>query len=144
MVYGETGIMPLKVDIQARIIAYWTKLLEFNTGRLSSMTYKVIYILFEQGKCKSKWIENVKSLVSINGYANIWQSQCCFNKEWFRLSFKQKVKDQFLQHLNSLINSSSGAITHRIFKDKFGINNYFYNLNNTQCRLLTAFRTRNH
>ena len=31
--YMVYGVMPLQVDIQARIIAYWTKLLEFNTGR---------------------------------------------------------------------------------------------------------------
>ena len=73
----------------------------------------------------------------------LWQSQCCFNKEWFRLSLKQKVKDQFLQHWNSFKNSSSGPKTYRIFKDQFGINTCFYILNNIQCRLLTAFRTRN-
>ena len=80
MVYGETGVTPLKVEIQARIVAYWTNLLEFNTGRLSSMIYNIRYILFEEGKCKSKWLENVKHIVSINGYANVWQTQCCLKK----------------------------------------------------------------
>ena len=144
MVYGETGVTPLKVDIQARIVAYWTNLLEFNTGRLSSMIYNIIYILFEEEKCKSKWLENVKDIVSINGYANVWQSQCCLNKKWFQSSFKQKVKDQYLQHWNSLLDSSSGAVTYRLCKNEFGINKFFYILNNTQCRILAAFRTRNH
>lgn len=144
MVYGETGVMPLKIDIQARITSYWTNLLEFNTGSLSSMIYNIIYILFEQGKCKSKWLENVKHIVSINGFANVWQSQCCLNKKWFQLSFKQKLKDQYLQQWNSLLNSSSGAVTYRLCKNEFGINKYFYSLNNTECRILTAFRTRNH
>ena len=139
MVYGETGFTPLKVDIQARIVAYWTNLLEFNTGRLSSMIYNIIYILFEEGKCKSKWLENVKDIVSINGYANVWQSQCCLNKKWFQSSFKQKVKDQYLQHWNSLLDSSSGAVTYRLCKNEFGINKFFYILNNTQCRNTSSF-----
>ena len=67
-----------------------------------------------------------------------------FKQKWFQSSFKQKVKDQYLQHWNSLLNSSSGAITYRLCKNEFGMNKYFYILNNTQCRILTAFRTRNH
>ena len=144
MVYGETGVMPLKVEIQSKIVSYWSNLLEFNTGRLSSMIYNILYILFEQGKCKSKWLENVKNIVSSNGYANVWESQSCLNKNWFRASFKQKLKDQFLQRWESLLNSSSGAVLYRMYKNEFGINKYFYILNNNQCRTLTAFRTRNH
>ena len=144
MVYGESGAYPLKVDIQARIVSFWTNLLDFNSGKLSSMIYKVIHILSEQGKCKSNWLENVKNVVTNNGYANVWLSQSCLNKQWFRLSFKQKVKDQFLQQWNSLINSSSSGITYKIFKNQFEINNYFSILNNTQSRILTAFRTWNH
>ena len=79
-----------------------------------------------------------------NGYANIWLSQTCNNKNWFRLSFKQKLKDQYLQQWNSLVNASSSGINYRIFKNCFGINPYFHFLNNTQIRILTAFRTRNH
>ena len=108
------------------------------------MIYNIIYIVFEESKCKSKWLENVKHIVSSNGYANVWQSQCCLNKKWFQSSFKQKVKDQYLQHWNSLLNSSSGAITYRLCKNEFGMNTYFYILNNTLCRILPAFRTRNH
>ena len=85
-----------------------------------------------------------KNLVTHNGYANVWLSQSCPNKDWFRISFKQKVKDQYLQHWFSLINSSSSGITYRIFKNQYGINKYFSILNNSQCRILTAFRTRNH
>ena len=73
MVYGESGSYPLKIDIQTRIVFFWTNLLlDFNSGKLSSMTYNIIYTLCEQGKCKSKWLENVKNLVRSNGFANVW------------------------------------------------------------------------
>ncbi|MCG8093283.1 MAG: reverse transcriptase family protein, partial [Candidatus Thiodiazotropha endolucinida] len=106
MVYGETGLYPLKIDAQARTVSFWSNLLELNSQKLSSIIYTVLHTLYEQGKCKSSWLENVKNLVSSNGYANIWQTQSCMNKLWFCKSFKQKVKDQYLQQWNSLINTS--------------------------------------
>ena len=45
MVYGESGLYPLKIDIQTRIVSFWTNLLDFNSGKLSSMTYNIIYTL---------------------------------------------------------------------------------------------------
>lgn len=144
MIYGELGIYPLKVIIQSRIISFWTKLLDFNSNKLSSMVYQVQYRLYKQGKCKSKWFDNVKNLIMSNGYSNVWISQYEFNRNWFRLAFKQKLTDQFLQNWNALLNNSSSGINYRIFKNNFGLNNYFLSLNNKQCRIFTAFRTRNH
>ena len=39
IVYGETGVMPLKLDIQSRIVAYWYKLVHPETNNLSSKLY---------------------------------------------------------------------------------------------------------
>ena len=69
MVYGECGVYPLKIDIQARLLSFWSNLIEFNFSRLSSMVYSVLHILFEQRMCKSKWLENIKILVMSNGCA---------------------------------------------------------------------------
>ena len=55
------------------------------------------------------------------------------------LSFQAKIKDQFLQKWDS-----TSGVKYRIIKNEFGTNNYFKNLLNKDCRILTAFRTRNH
>ena len=141
MVYGECGACPLKIDLQARLISFWSNLIEFNSSRLSSMVYSVLHILFEQRKCKSIWLQNIENLVMSYGHANIWLWQTCNNKNWFRLSFKQKLKDQYLQQWNLLVDSSSSGINYRIFKNNFDINPYFHFLNNAQIRILTAFQT---
>ena len=52
--------------------------------------------------------------------------------------------DQYTQNWNSLVDISSSGIYYRIFKDNFQINRYFSFLSNRQCKILTAFRTRNH
>lgn len=115
-----------------------------NENKLSSQIYEVIRSLHEQGKCKSNWIENVKRLLQTNGYGNVWPLQNEINTKWLVLSFKQKLKDQYLQNWNALVEKASSGVNYRIFKDSFEMNTYFTYLTNRQCKILTAFRTRNH
>ena len=144
MVYGELGARPLSIDIQSRMISFWTKLWGHGKNEIASSLYKLILNLNEQGKIKSKWLIHVKHLVSSNGFGNIWDNHTEINPKWFVKSFKQKLIDQYFQNWNSLVDKSSTGINYRIFKDNFQINNYFSFLSNRQCKLLTAFRTRNH
>ena len=144
MVYGETGIFPLKIEIEARIISYWTKIIDFNTNRLSNMIYHILQTLFDQNRCKCKWLKNVKMLILKNGYGNIWANPNTFPRKWFIASFKERLRDQYLQSWDSIVSLSSCGTNYKIFKNKFEINKYFLQLNNKQCRILTAFRTRNH
>ena len=72
MVYGETGTFPLEIDIESRTISYWTNLIDFNTNRLSNMIYHILNTIYEMKSCKSKWLENIKSLLTKNGFGNIW------------------------------------------------------------------------
>ena len=144
MVYGEVGVRPLYIDIQARIIAFWSKLKNGMTNhKVSSIVYECIRSLYEQGKCKSAWIANVKHIIESNGYGNIWYAPENINDKWLILSIKQKINDQYLQHWNSLVQVSSSALNYRIFKEHFDMNNYFKFFSNRQCKILTAFRTRN-
>lgn len=66
------------------------------------------------------------------------------NLKWFKNSFKQKLRDQYIQNWNSLVEKSSSGLNYRIFKNTFEMNYYFSFLPNKYCQLLTAFRTRNH
>ena len=144
MVYGETGIFPLKIEIEARTISYWTRIIDFNTNRLSNMIYHILQTLFDQNRCKCKWLKNVKMLILKNGYGNIWANPNTFPRKWFIASFKERLRDQYLQSWDSIVSLSSCGTNYKIFKNKFEINKYFLQLNNKQCRILTAFRTRNH
>ena len=126
MVYGELGARPLSIDIQSRMISFWTKLWGHGKNEIASSLYKLILNLNEQGKIKSKWLIHVKHLVSSNGFGNIWDNHTEINPKWFVKSFKQKLIDQYFQNWNSLVDKSSTGINYRIFKDNFQINNYFF------------------
>ena len=47
MVLGETGVLPVKVDIQGRIISFWSKLICPVTNNLSSNLYLIAKSYFE-------------------------------------------------------------------------------------------------
>ena len=48
------------------------------------------------------------------------------------------------RQLQSVLSKLSSGVNYRIFKREFGRNEYFTYLSNSDCRLITAFRTRNH
>lgn len=74
MVYGETGVFPLSIEINCRVVNFWTKLHFDPKNDIASGLYRIIRTLNEQGRLNSKWLLNVRDLVNQNGYGNIWNS----------------------------------------------------------------------
>ena len=95
MIYGETGVTPLVIDIKSRIISFWTKVSDIrnNQSKLSTRFYLILRSLYEDNKCNSLWMKNVKALINENGFGNIWLNQYDINRNWFQQAFRQKVKD---------------------------------------------------
>ena len=147
MVYGETGATPLSIDINCRLISFWTKLTDseniHTATKLSKNMYMKLLGRHYDNNSNSLWIQNVKQLINSHGFGNIWENQFDFNRKWFILEFKQKLKDEFMQNWQESVNLASSGNTYKIFKETFGQNEYFANLTNNQTRTLTRFRTRN-
>ena len=124
MIYGELGLTPITVDIQARIVSYWSKLLKNDRFKLTSAMCIEIFLMHRNGIYKSKYIDNIKSLIEKNGFSGIWVSQNVINSKWFSRCFKQKLVDQYIQSWSNLVDSSSSGTNYRIFKDSFEISKY--------------------
>ena len=77
--------------------------------------------MHRNGLYKSKYIDNIKSLIEKNGFSGIWLSQNVINSKWFSRCFKQKLMDQYIQSWSNLVDSSSSGTNYRIFKDSFEI-----------------------
>jgi len=78
MIYGELGIFPIVLDMKYRTISYWIKLIENASSdnvKLSTKTYLMLYNLFNVNFVKSKWIENVKSILVEGGLQGVWYNQ---------------------------------------------------------------------
>ena len=66
MIYGEWGILPLRIDIQCRMISFWAKInedVEVIERKLSPMIYKFVYNLQNTNNFKSQWIDSHKNLI---------------------------------------------------------------------------------
>lgn len=151
MVYGESGCMPLSVDIQEKTIYFWAqlhyKVETETTEKLSKVIYRSINKMStdldsETLKKKCPWLYNIRSVLINCGHINIWENQTTVNTKWLKLSVRQKLQDLFLTEWYSLTENASTC--YRIFKKSFGFENY---LKSTPCSLstyFTKFRTRNH
>ena len=106
MVYGEAGVFPLSIEINSRVINYWTKLHFDPKNGIAAGLYRAIRSLNEQRRLKCKWLINVKDLINKNGYGNIWNSSDEINK-CFTKSFKLKLHDQLIKSWSALIDKSS-------------------------------------
>ena len=102
MIYGELGILPLRIDIQCRIISFWAKInedVEENERKLSPLIYKLVYNLQNTNNFKSKWIgDSLKNLICSLGFGGIWYSQRFTNKTWFvKVSKVAKIRNRYNQ-----------------------------------------------
>ena len=147
MIYGELGILPLRIDIQCRMISFWARInedVEENERKLSPMIYKLVYNLQNTINFKSQWIDSLKNLICSLGFGGIWYSQSFTNKTWFVKACNQKLKDIFTQEWFALIEASSSSNIYKIIKTKFEQSSYISQLTPYHTKTLLSFRTRNH
>ena len=106
MLYGELGLTPITVDIPARMVSFWSKLLDNENVKLTSSLYTEIYRMHRNGIYKSKYIKHIKTLLENNGFSGIWLSQDVKNSKWFSKCSKQKLNDQYIQSWSNLVDSA--------------------------------------
>ena len=77
IVYGETGTLPLKIDVQSRIVTYWSKLVQPKTENLSSKLYRIAKTCFDNRSSPSffKWFENIRNIFINCGCSGFWDNQ---------------------------------------------------------------------
>jgi hypothetical protein len=72
----------MSVYIQTRIVNFWSKLVNCENSKLSSIIYKYVYLQHTQNGLKMPWIKAVKNILDSCGFSNIWlhvlnlQSNC--------------------------------------------------------------------
>ena len=144
MIYGELGITPLYVDIQTRIVSFWSKLVDTDSDKLSSSVYQIMLAMHNSQKIISPWIKFVKQLLCSLGFSVIWYTQSFMNSKWLVKAVNQKLKDIFIQTWISKLDIESESNIYRLFKSNFEISKYVSILPTHLCKVFMAFRTRNH
>ena len=146
IVYGETGVLPFKIDIQCRVISFWSKLVSLVSNNLSYIKLYAISLSHYHNHRNGifKWLENVRSILISCGFSGIWDYQLFQNRNWFVKSTRQKLTDLFLNEWKSQVESNSLCYKYRLFKQKLGFEEYLINAPAKFRNYLIKFRTRNH
>ena len=126
MVYGETGVLPLSVDIYTRVISFWGKLCSSDNLKLSSLMYNIILSNYKYGNFRSqqpifKWIDCVRGILTKCGNPNIWDTQQFPSLKWLKLNTKQKLTDLFLNEWYSFVQTAPKYVTYKLLKESFGM-----------------------
>ena len=146
IVYGETGVLPLKIEINYRIISYWTKLVSDDNNKLCSQLYFIAKSHIDNTRNTSKfgWIEKVRLILNSNGFSGIWNTHQFPSRIWLAKAVKQKLIDLFLNQWISDVETNSSSYTYRIFKTDFQFENYLTRVPFNLRKYLIKFRTLNH
>ena len=92
MIYVELGIMPLNIDIQTKIISFWSRLIEtVNPNKFSVAMYTIIFELSNRNRINVKWINNIKEILCSLGFSAVRASQSFLNKTWLVKSINSKL-----------------------------------------------------
>ena len=119
-VYGELGRYLMFVPRYVRTIKYWCKLLNTETIILKQ--------LYQQGltDCINghiNWVSNVKSLLDMYGFSDVFISQNV-NIKMFPYVFKQRAVDVFIQEWYGSLEGSPVLHEYRQFKTTFEYEHY--------------------
>jgi hypothetical protein len=148
IVYGETGTMPLSIEIKSRIVSFWAKLVCPSQEKLCNNIYALLLSYFKYSDVNLnhnfQWINELKNIFVTCGMNNIWDTHDFPNIKWLTLTVKQKLKDVFLNDWYSNLENASSCKNYRLFKDKFGFEDYLIKTSNNYLKYIIKFRTRNH
>ena len=145
IVYGETGVLPLKIDIHTRMVSYWAKLIQPETDNLSSKLYWIAKDAFENRNASYfKWFTNVHNIFIHCGYSGIWDNPGFPSKIWLTKSIKQRLTDLYIQEWSNECDTQTSCYFYKIIKPTFGFENYLIKIPFKLRRYLINIRTRNH
>ena len=144
MVYGELGVLPLKVHVKCRALCFWARLITDQKCKLSSLIYKLFYCMLELNIYESKWILYIKDSMIDCGFPGVWNAQHIPNSfECFKEVIKRRLEDQFIQKWSEELFNSGKCTNYRIFKTNFILEKYLLLTAPNIRKSITRFRCRN-
>ena len=140
MVYGETGLYPIAIDMKIRYTLYWLKLSQEPRTKLSSAFLKVLY------KCEDvTWLREVKNTLDTCGLSYIFMtSGRGVNPVWLKEKLRLCLTDQYIQDWFARLDNAENLIFYKQLKgDYFCFEKYLTALPLVHRTAMCKFRCRN-
>ena len=146
IVYGETGVIPLKVDIKSRMVGYWAKLVSPASSNLSTKLYFIGKSYFDVNMHNKSfiWFSEIRNILIACGNVGFWNNLNFPSKKWLVKATKHKLTDLFISDWKKECESNTSCNIYRIFKTSFGFDNYLKIVPSKFRKFLIKIRTRNH
>ena len=147
IVYGETGVKPLQIDIDTRMISFWSKLIQPVCNKISVIVYNIMLSRFMYNNSTNasdfKWFKHIKNILVKCGMINVWEHHDFPNHVWLKKSINTKLSDLFINDWFSTLEISRKCCCYKLFKDKFGFEDYLIKTPHNFLKYVIMFRTRN-
>ena len=146
-VYGELGVFPLHIERQARVVAYWLKIIALRESNPNSFVYKVYLELYNLSLIDPRevtWVSLVRDILNQNGFGNVWLMQGVTNKESFLREIRLRIKDIYLQGWWAEVEQSSNGRLFRYIKGSFKFEKYLDSLQRSKRIALSRIRLSSH
>ena len=145
LVYGETGRYPIDVLVKTRMVNFWTKILNGNSNRISTVLYKILHHLNENGMYFFQWLNDIRMKLQNCGLDQYWGNQfeiLHFNSMEVRV--KTALQNRYVLNWKAEVYLLSKCLNYRIYKDEFKIGNYFVKLPTSLANFYCRLRCMNH
>ena len=140
---SECGRYPLAVTYMTQCIKYWVRLVQMPNHRYPKQCYNMLRSSAAAGKIN--WASCVRSLLYRRGFGYMWEADTIENGVHFIHMFKQRIKDCYMQELQSEIENSSKALQYKHFKTTFETAYYLHaDLPYMYKKIISNFRCSSH
>ena len=126
LLYKETGRYPLHIVSKINVIRYWFKLLKLPMSRLCKQSYQSLLNHHSNGH--ANWASEVQNILCKNGFGIVWMSQSVGCEKTFLKTFRERLKDNFLQNIDSALQQNeTGYNANYMFTNIFQPETYLHN-----------------
>jgi len=143
-VLGELGRFPLSIICKERSLKFWCKIINSPNSLIRSMYDKNITDnMFVNTNIKLCWTKAIKDLIDNLGFSYVLHEHVNITDHYPKL--KQRLRDQYVQSWNDMINSQSKLYYYVKFKKDYTFEKYLECVDNDCHRkALTRFRLSAH
>ena len=144
MVYGETGCMPLKVDIRERAACFWLRISSGKDKLLAKQLQNILLKINSKDDYESPYLKYMFRVFNELGLTYLLSTQNTTQTKYHCDLIKQRSSDQYRQEWTNEINESSKSSFYKMFKHDLSFENYLDILPFGKRTALLKFRTTNH
>jgi hypothetical protein len=145
LIYGETGLYPVSVLIQSRVIRFWSGiLLPESDKKISTKLYNVLLKIHVSTNHSFAWLQFVRHILVTSGFDCVWNSHFFMNRDVLCKNIQVEAQNAFKQSWYESITVSSKSFYYKHFKKVFQKEKYIDLLPETYALSLIKFRCSSH